>query len=267
MGEVTAEKARQQEITFLGRFDQAVRRLDRVRSPVDGRWIRVPDWTAIHRDEPGLLPIAGAAAVVKYGGSARVFPHNLTSVYDVGAKGSSFALVAAFYSHMAAFGENGIDNRPVSDKECAGILEEAVGIAKVRGVFHVLGLASPTGFAPSVEEAVTGSTGARSFSSDSLAICLVDLSRAFLIYNRADSRIADFVGLFSGETEPEAVVRAADHIRSALLLRESLTVHEVAAATGVTEQLVLQVFKRLETEGEFLVDELKGRGRIISKRI
>jgi hypothetical protein len=272
MAVVTAETARQLELTFFSRFDQAVRRLQRVRSPVDGRWVRVPDWTAIHREDPPLLPPRGRAAVVPYGTpiGVGVSPQNLTSVYHVNAKaghGGSFALGALCFWPAATDPAESVPVRPATVKELTAILERAADTGQSGGALYVLAIAAPAGFDPAAVEAIAGSPSTRSFHSPHLAPCLVDLSSNTLTYNPADRRITQFLDLFAGELEEEAIRRVAQYIRQALLTRQSQSEAEVAAATKAPLQVVQRAFALLEAEGPYIVEQLRGLGRVISRRL
>lgn len=270
MAVVTAETARQLELTFFSRFDQAVQRLQRVRSPVDGRWVRVPDWTAIQREEPGLLPPLGRAAVVPYGAGSPLSARNLTSVYHVNAKpshGGSFALGALCVCPVEPDPGGSAGVRPVTVKELTPILERAADSGRSGGALYVLAIASPAGFELAAQEAITATPSTRSFHSPLLAPCLVDLSSNALTYNPADRRITRFLDLFAGELEEEAIQRVAQYVRQALLTRQSQSVAEVAAATKAPLPAVHQAFTLLEAEGPYVVQRLKGLGPVISRRL
>lgn len=272
MSVVTAETARQLELTFFSRFDQAVRRLQRVRSPVDGRWVRVPDWTAVHREEPALLPPRGRAAVVRYGApiGIGVSARNLTSLYYVNAKpghGGPFALGALCCWPVATDPDESVLVRPATVKELTPILERAADTGQSVGALYVLAIASPAGFNPAAAAAIAGSPSTRAFSSPHLAPCLVDLSSNTLTFDPADPRVSQFLDIFSGELEEEAVRRVAQYIRQALLTRQSQSIAEVAAATKAPSQVVQRAFALLEAEGPYLVEQLKGLGRVISRRL
>jgi hypothetical protein len=272
MAVVTSETARQLELNFFSRFDQAVRRLQRVRSPVDGRWVRVPDWTAIHREEPALLPPLGRAAVVRYGApiGIGVSARNLTSVYYVNAKpghGGSFALGALCFWPVATDPDESVHVRPVTMKELTPILERAADTGQSCGALFVLAIASPAGFDPAAHEAITGSPSMRAYSSPHLAPCLVDLSNNALTFNPADGRITQFLDLFAGELEEEAIQRVTEYVRQALLTRQSQSEAEVVSATKAPVPVVQRAFALLEAEGPYLVEQLKGLGRVISRRL
>lgn len=267
---VTLDTARQLAASFVSRFDEAVRRLQRVRSPVDGRWVRVPDWTVVHREEPGLLPPLGRAAVIGYGEPSPLSPPNLTSLYHVDAKpgrGGSFALGALCFCPTESDHQGSIRIRPVTSKELNPILERAADAGRSSGALYVLAIASPTGFDPAALEVVTGAQATRGFHSTHLAPCLVDLSSNSLAYNLADGRIAPLQDLFAGELPEETVQRVAQQVRQALLTRQSQSVAEVAAATRAPLPAVQQAFAQLEAEGPYVVQRLKGLGQVISRRL
>lgn len=270
MEAVTAEKARQLELTFLGRFDQCFGRRQGFSSPVDGRWVSLAECNVFHSEDPSLLPSSVAGAVVRYGERRKILPRNSASFYLVSVKpesASPFAVGALCYSHITAYAEQGVDMVPASLGELTGILERAVELGRGRDTVYLLGIASPVGWAPAAEEAIAGSPSTRGFSSPHLAVCLVDLSSNALTFNPGDLRITNFLGLFSGELEEEAIRRVAHYIRQALLTRQSQSVAEVAEATKAASQVVHRVFALLEAEGPYVVERLKGLGQVISRRL
>jgi len=270
MAVVTAETARQLELNFFSRFDQTVQRLRRVRSPVVGRWVRIPDWNTVHCEEPGLLPSLGRAAVVPYGQRSQSAPKNLTSIYHVDAKsgqGGSFALGALSWCPLGPDSEGSAVFRSVTLEELTRILERAAARGQSRSSLYVLAFASSAGFEPAAQGAIAGSPSTRAYSSPHLAPCLVNLSSNALTFNPSDRRVTPFLDLFAGELKEEAIQRVARYVRQALLIRQSQSLSEVAAATNAPAQVVQRAFTLLEAEGPYIVERLKGLGRVISRRL
>jgi hypothetical protein len=95
----------------------------------------------------------------------------------------------------------------------------------------------------------------------------VDLSSNALTRNPADQRIAPFLDLFAGELEEEAGQRVAQHVRQALLTRQSQSEAEVVSATKAPLLVVHRAFALLEAEGPYIIERLKGLGQVISRRM
>lgn len=266
---ITPDRARQRELTFISRFDQSVRKLTGVDSPWDRGWTPVRDWASLCCEEPGLLP-RGAATIVKYGRGRRVLPRNATSFYYLGATGSKkkpFALAASSFSRVEAYQNQGFDTARAGRETLLEILENAVDLTVNRGTRLVLGVASPTGWDAEAEEAVVGSVTERGFSHADIVLVLVDLDRNSFKFNPADSRAGRVLDLFIGELEEETLARVTEAVRHELFLRDSLTLTDAVKAAGETEHLVLKCFSRLQSEGGYTVDWIKGLGSVISKKL
>jgi hypothetical protein len=270
METVSAHTAHHLVLNFLSRFDQGVQQLRRVRSPVVGRWVRVPDWEAIHCEEPDLLPPLGRSAVVPYGQRSQSAPKDLTSIYHLDAKpgqGGSFALGALGWCPPGPDAQGSALIRSVNLEELTRILERAAASGQSRSSLYILAIASPAGFDPAAAAAIAGSQSTRAFHSPYLAPCLVDLSSNSLIRNAADQRIDPFLDLFACELEEEAVQRVAQHVRQALLTRQSQSEAEVVSATRAPLRVVRRAFALLEAEGPYIVERLRGLGQVISRRM
>lgn len=262
-----ADAARQQELTFISRFDQAVRRLSGVTSPWEGNWVPVKSWVALSREEPALLPAEGVM-VVRYGRGRRPLPRNMTSFYYVSpgaGKKTSFAIGAAFFSHLAAYLNQSFDTAPATRGELLDIVDHALALVRSRDTRFVIGLASPTGWEPEAGEFVLGSATVSGFIHADLVLVLVDLYRKALKFNPADLRIGPLADLFLGELEEETLQRIVSAIRQALLLRESLSLAEAVKIAQAPEGVVLKALARLQAEGGYVVEWLKGLGNVISK--
>jgi hypothetical protein len=157
--------------------------------------------------------------------------------------------------------------RPVTVAELIPILERAAASAQSRSSLYILAIASPAGFDPASEEFMGGSPSTRAFHSLHLAPCLVDLSNSALTCNPADQRITPFLDLFAGELEEEAVQRVAQHVRQALLARQSQSEAEVVSATKASLPVVQGAFALLEAEGPYVIERMRGLGRVISRRM
>jgi hypothetical protein len=191
-------------------------------------------------------------------------------VYYVNAKpghGGCFALGALCLWPVATDPDEGVQVQPVTVKELTPILERAADTSQSTGSLYVLAIAAPAGFDQTAREAIAGSPPTRPFSSPHLAPCLVDLASNTFTFNPDDRRITQFLDLFAGELEEEAIRRVAQHVRQALLTRQSQSVDEVAAATRASLPVVERAFALVEAEGPYVVQRLKGLGQVISRRL
>ncbi len=267
---VTAAEARQKELNFIGRFDQKIRQLREVTSPVDGRTLHIKSWEDIHEeysDEGPTVPSYSGKENIK--AAFAVVPVNLRSTYTILGHGKSkqgnggFAIEAAVFSHGRSCKEDGFDTRPANHAELVWLLERAISSAKNHGAILIVGFASPTGWTPEACEIVSGMGTGRGFSSVYISSCLIDLRDDRLIANPLDNRLRLFIDIFHGDLDEEIIVRVMDFVQSKLLSRDSQTLQEVVDATGADAKLVKKAFVRLEQTGAYVLSHLDDVGLTI----
>jgi excisionase family DNA binding protein len=265
---VTAAEARAKELNFIGRFDQRIRQLREVISPVDGRRLHIKSWEDIHEEHS-----EGETAAVSHTGNAStivhptVLPRNSRSVYslfsDRKAKQGGFVIEASVFSHIRAYREDGFDSKPASHAELVWLLEQTIFSAKNYGALFIVGLASPTGWAPEAREVISGEGTARGFSSIYISPCLIDLRDNSLVFNSSDNRLKPFISVFSGDLNEEVIRHVMDFVDTKLLSRDSQTLKEVVEATGTDAVLVKEAFTRLKQRGGYTLSQLNDLGLTI----
>lgn len=269
---VTAAEARQKELDFIGRFDQKIRKMKEVISPVDGTQFRVNSWDEIHKetteiDIPDTISKGSELAL-----TARIVPRNQRSTYSFLKRGttrsgaSGFVIEAAYFSHLRNFIEDRFDTSPVTHTELVWLLETSIASAKNRGALYVVGFASPTGWTDEAREAVSGKASKKGFSSLYGSFCLIDMNSDRLIANPYDMRVGSFLDVFRGDLDEEVINRVVEHLQAQFLSRESLELEDVASATQANPKLVEEAFRRLERSGHYVVSESGKTGLTIVRK-
>ena len=269
---LTAAAAREKELNFIGRFDQRVRQLREVISPIDGRQLHIKSWEDIHEEhsEEESVVVSHMSNISTTGRST-VLPRNLRSVYtlfsDRKAKQGGFVLEAAFFSHIRAYSEDGFDSKPASHAELVWLLEQTISSAKNYGALFIVGFGSPTGWTPEAREVISGEGTTRGFSSLYISPCLIDLTDNTLVFNPSDNRVKPFVNLFSGDLDEEVIHRVMDFVETKLISRDSQTLREVVEATGTNAALVKEAFARLKQRGGYTLSQLDNLGLTILRHV
>ena len=264
---VMSEQAYLREIGFISRFDQKIRQMNNLRSPVDGSKIRNPSWDDIHQEYTDDHEVTQLRELVKAPSSTS--PRNVWSGYHFSKgkknKNGGFVIATKVFSHLHAYNENGFDTNPVTRGELAWLLQGLVERARSSHSLYIVGIASPTGWDTEAKESISGEGGERSFSDLNLVPCLIDLQSTQLIYYAHDNRLKPFIHLFLGEFEDETVERVLSFVRNRLQEIDPLTSIAVTKEIGSDREVVKEAFERLNAEGGFTVVKIDKTGLAISK--
>ena len=271
---VTVEEARERELKFISRFDIKIREKPYLVSPVDGTQHPITSWGLAHSESSELE--AGKLISLRWQETGAVVPRNLSSTYSWPPPGSGraallggrFVIAALAFADLTEFISQGFSVTPASRTRLWQFLEERVAAAKAAETFHLLGLASPTGWTPEAEVVVIGGPQSRSFTSLFLSLCLVDLHRDRVIYNPLDKRLLPFIPLFRGELDVESVTRIYNYIKKELQSgTSSLTIKEIIEGTGADMALVREALVLLESEGGYKMDNLPEYGLVVTREM
>jgi DNA binding domain, excisionase family len=270
---VTAEEARERELSFISRFDQKIRELKKIVNPISGTIQVVDSWNDIHQEEVEFdLTVPSSLGIPNQTTEAKSFPRNISSSYHFGRQrdskvsNSNFVIKATCISHVREHLQNGFDTQPLSHAELIWLLERGIEKAKASHSLYILGIGSPTGFDTQARQTICGEAGERVFSSLYMAICLVDLDANRLFYNSADSRIKPFVDIYRGDLNGEAVNRVKDFLRNRLTERASQTVTEIMKATGQGRDIAIEAIAQLSQEEGYSVVKTDNKGEVVILR-
>jgi len=273
---VTRDVAKIQELNYVGRFDVKMIGVPRtIYDPIEKREWKIRSKSYHHKFND--VDIILTSLKMDYEEAMRKLPLNLRSRYVVaekkyklfGKEETKVIIEAAVLGHLLDYAENGFDTKSVTLSELLSVLTGYIDRAELGNYFHVLGIASVTGFDKRVFEHINSEDFHKNFVSRYVSLCLVDLETGELFYNESDERIKAYVDLFKPVFDEEKVRAIKEYVVGRLELKDFAVLDRVAveATDGGEEgrRLVKKVFYDLEKEGMGEVKYEKEFGLVIKK--
>jgi hypothetical protein len=273
---VTRDVAKIQELNYVGRFDVKMIGVPRkIYDPIERKEWKIRSMSYHHKfnDVDNIL----TSLKMNYEEAMRKLPLNLRSRYIVaekkyklfGEEETKVIIEAAVLGHLLDYAENGFDTRSVTLSELLSVLTRYIDSAELGNYFHVLGIASVTGFDKRVFEHVNSGDFHNNFISRYVSLCLVDLETGEVFYNESDERIKGYIDLFKPVFDEEKVRAIKEYVVGRLELKDFAVLDRVAeeATDGGEEgrRLAKKVFYDLETEGIGEVRYDKEFGLVVEK--
>jgi len=142
--------------------------------------------------------------------------------------------------HLLDYDENGFDTKSVTLSELLSVLTRYIDRAELGNYFHVLGVASVTGFDEKVLEHINSNDFHKNFVSRYVSLCLVDLETGEVFYNESDERIKAYVDLFKPVFDEEKVRAIKEYVVGRLELKDFAVLDRVVeeATDGGEEAIV-----------------------------
>jgi hypothetical protein len=273
---VTSDVAKIQELNYVSRFDVKMIGLPRtVYDPIERKeWkIRASSYHHKFNDVDSILNTVKR----DYEEVMMKLPLNLRSRYVVtekkyklfGKEETKVILEAAALGHLRDYAENGFDTRSVTLSELLSVLTRYIDNAELGNYFHVLGIASVTGFDKKVFEHLNSGEFHKNFVSMYVSLCLVDLETGEVFYNESDERIKAYIDLFKPMFDAEKMRAIREYVVGRVELTDFAVLDRVVeeATDGGDEgkRLAKKVFYDLEKEGMGKVRYDKEFGVVIAK--
>ncbi len=245
-------EARTLSLVFRERFTIHMNTLPlRLRVPLTGQEIRVDKWSR--------------GDVSESGGD-----HGYTITYTVRKgllrRNTVMVLEALYYLRRGVYEEKGYDDKPMGLGELVDMVEPRVLEARRQGYYHVMLVASPTGFTDRVISYVSGEEYHRLILSSSLALILVDPLTGEIYHHPADEAVAMLGPLLKPLLPFEEVEKVAAAVRDlevdAIARSPSLpyyTLDELVEKTGARREIVRAALEKLEKEGAGKVRTMDNR--------
>ncbi|ADI31621.1 hypothetical protein [Staphylothermus hellenicus] len=255
---VTSEDARLAELNFIARFDEKMHAFPlRIHSPIEGREYVVKSWREGER-----LKMSESVA--------EGIPSNLRLRYVITEKKHKFfgervrkvVIEAISFNHLREFKEFGFDARKANLAEFLKLVEGAIDKAEIGKYFHVMGIASPTGWDDRVVREISSSEFARNYVSRYISVCLIDSITGDIYYNPADERITKFIEFFKPQFKRERVESVKKTILNKLSTKGYVVLDDVVNETREERRIVLKAFYDLEKEGKGKVKNVKDIGTV-----
>ncbi len=254
---VSACEARQCELNFINRFEHKVCQVITQIDPVGGAIFHNPTWDTA---SSSLMPVSSDAD------GPTVLPINARSAYSL--RNAAIRMEARVLSRLERYGVDGFDTKPLGTKDLLEHLADAIHIAVScpSACVYVLGLASLTGWAQEAVDYVTSPEPGQPFFHPVVMPYLADLASGRVHRNLQDLRLNPFAALFSSGLPEEEIRATMRAVRDALLRHESVTLSQAIAETGSAQDFAQQAFKRLATNGSFVVTDTPEFGLVITRR-
>lgn len=275
---VTRDVAMIHELNYIGRFDIKMNELPkRIDNPLEGKERKINAWSH-HRKFDDVDKILNLNTLkMGYEEATGKLPLNLRSRYVVaekkhklfGKEETKVIIEAAVLGHLLDYDENGFDTKSVTLSELLSVLTRYIDRAELGNYFHVLGVASVTGFDEKVLEHINSNDFHKNFISRYVSLCLVDLETGEVFYNESDERIKAYVDLFKPVFDEEKVRAIKEYVVGRLELKDFAVLDRVVeeATDGGEEgrRLAKKVFYDLEKEGMGKVKYEKEFGVVVEK--
>ena len=275
---VTRDVAMIHELNYIGRFDIKMNDLPkRIDNPLEGKERRINAWSH-HRKFDDVDKILNLNTLkMGYEEATGKLPLNLRSRYVVaekkyklfGKEETKVIIEAAVLGHLPDYDENGFDTKSVTLSELLSVLTRYIDNAELGNYFHVLGIASVTGFDKRVFEHVNSEDFHKNFVNRYISLCLVDLETGEVFYNESDERIKAYVDLFKPVFDEEKARAIKEYVIGRLELKNFAVLdHVVEEATDGGEKgrrLAKKVFYDLDKEGKGRVKYEKEFGVVVEK--
>jgi len=273
---VTSDVAKIQEMNYIGRFDIKMNELPkRIYDPIESKERKINRWSYRYKfdDADKIL----STLKMDYDEVTGKLPLNLRSRYVVaekkhklfGKEETKVIVEAAVLGHLLDYGDNGFDTRSVTLSELLSVLTKHIDSAEFGNYFHVLGIASVTGFDKKVFEHVNSGEFHKNFVSRYVSLCLVDLETGEVFYNESDERIKAYIDLFKPVFDEERIRAIREYVVERLELKDFAVLDRVVeeATDGGKEgkRLAKKVFYDLEKEGRGRVKYEKEFGLVVEK--
>ncbi len=266
---VSADNARASELNFLARFDMKMNAFPvRIFSPQEGKTYTVTDWKKHYHYDAGQA----AAAPVK-DAAVPVIPVNAGSVYAIEHKDLAYfgkphkTVVAEAFSYcsISDYADLGFDTRAVTLTTLMGVLRPIIQQAEAGDYYHVLGIASPTGWADDVIAWVNGDGSGNAYLSRNVAVCLIDSVIGEIYYNRSDNRILSYIDYFRHEFDRERVEKLKPIIRADFENVEYLEFEKMFEKTKEERFIIRLAFYELEREKVGRIKFVEGVGMVFMR--
>lgn len=250
---VSAEEARGLELNYLARFDIRMNTFPvKLFSPLEGMTFPISKWTTHYRYDSG----SNAGDDKKSIHNTRIMPLNAGSVYIFQQKDLRFfkkshkkiVVEARSLGSLTDYADLGFDTVPVTISSLMASLRPVIHQAETGDYFHVIGIASPTGWDERVISWVTAEGFGGSYVSRHVAVCLIDSGSNQVYYNPNDLRIISYVDYFRTEFEKERVEKQKKIIRDEFSTVDYLEFEKVFEKTHEDRFIIRKAFMELEQE-------------------
>ena len=271
---VTSDVAKIHEMNYIGRFEIKMNELPkRIYDPIEGKERKISSWSYHYKFDDADKILNLNTPKMDYDEAMGKLPLNPRSRYVLaekkyklfGKEETKLIIEASLLNHLKDYAENGFDTKSVTLSELLSVLTRYIDRAELGNYFHVLGIASVTGWDERVLDYIQSDEFHRNFVNRHVSICLVDLETGELSYNKPDSRINDFIDLFEPLFDVEKLEKCKESVKIELDRRDYVVLEDISKR-GICDEIILtKGFYDLECEGFGKVVHMKDIGTVLRR--
>ncbi|MCW1970512.1 MAG: helix-turn-helix domain-containing protein [Anaerolineae bacterium] len=177
---------------------------------------------------------------------------------------SSFLIELRLWSDLNAYANDGFVTTRISQTTLFGLITEAARQAEEVNCAHILAIASPVGWTQEAIDFISNELNpVDAYTHTLLMPVLVDLGRNIAFYNKHDSRIEPFVGLFTPVMRDERIAAAAAAIQENVRRYEYVPESDMPKLTEAPNDIWQAAVSRMLATGRYAKVEVKGIGTVL----
>lgn len=266
---VSAGEARVGEESFLRLVDNSLRSIREVTDPCCGLSFEVKSWSKaaqrIKKQPRAGQDAASAGQVPQTWGPC---PEGAGVIYDLrkgglGVRRGRVVIEAQNLVRLERFAAEGYDDRPVSRMELESLLNEVARRASREETWHLIILASPTGWTAEACDFATGK-GPRPFRDRLVSVVLFREDAAGFLCGETDEKLVPFREAFSMDVDAATLRQARRFLDEHFQLNDSISLDTLVAELGISRKAAVQVCNILAATGQYALEVLDDLGMVLS---
>ena len=269
---ISAVEASVAEETFLRLVENTLHPIRQVRDPIREVDIPMENWpqTAKPADNAGKHE-----AMVRTGrmqdATPDVFPRDPVVVFDLSKRGwvgqtqGRAVIEVRNLAHVEWFNQEGYDDRAVSRIEIERVLNDAARRAADGDIWHMLILASPTGWTNDARAFATGQDP-RAFRDRLVSVVLFDNESASFLLNETDEKLVPLRDTFSEDMDQATLDRARDFLAEYFQLHGSISLEHLVNELGISRKGAIRAFRLLSSMGVYSLETVDDAGMVLAAK-
>lgn len=267
---IAREDAKLYELNYIARFDTKMHNFPlRLNNPLDKKSYNITSWESHYHFDSREEVLSSEN--LNYAETEAKNPLNIRSVFLVeekrfkqfGEKIKKMAIEAVSYNHIRDYVNYGFDTNRATLSEFLILLSKSINSAEKGNYFHVIGIASPTGWDERVIKEINSGDFSHNYVSMHISVCLIDSVTGEVYYNRLDHRIAGFIDFFKPEFNTEKVERLKKQILELFMMKDYVVFDDLLKETMEERTIAIKAFYDLEKEGKGKTRYVKHVGLVL----
>lgn len=259
---IAAGQACLAEQTFLRIVENVLQTIREIRDPLRQVELRPGDWRKLRtQTHAPRAPQPAARGGLAADDLPAPCPRRAGVRYDIrqrnltGGVRGHVVVEAVNLARVERFAADGCDTGPFTQMELESFLNTAAGRAADADAWHLLILASPTGWTAEAGDFATGQ-GPRPFRDRAVSVVLYDAAEGRFLFDPLDERLRRLRDAFSADLDQATFQAACDFAREHLMLNESLGLETLVRQLGLGRRVAERIFRLLAASDQFSVVEM-----------